>query len=55
MWTRTKVVYVELRGEVPVGRAFYIMLRLLDILRSVRKYLKECEFDRIATVARKPL
>lgn len=49
----TQVTYAELRREAgrssPMGRAFYVMLRLLDILRSHRKYLKECEFDRIAT------
>lgn len=47
-----KVSYVGLGREAGrsalVGRVFYVMLRLLDMLRFDRKYLKACEFNRIA-------
>lgn len=46
-----RVVWVELMKEVGRlrggGNDFYVLLRVLGIIKFGRKYLKECKFDRI--------
>lgn len=56
-YTCRRVAWVELMKEAGRSRGggndFYVLLRVVGIIKSGRKYLKECKFDRIAT--RKPL